>query len=199
MRKFALLAVVAIAAMAMAATTASAATQVRDANGVLCPPVVPAIDHSTTQKAVEAYLNPNPATYQSGGCTARMVSTGSTTNRSFYNESCHISYTLHIGPDGWGYANQFNYSSCLGGPWTPSATRVVGPVEANYGLFTSGNANTDFNTYWRATRFSSQVASGGLSLDVTALSPMRIANQRLTGDFSKGAWQSLDPILIITH
>ena len=197
MRKLALLAVTAIAALAMTAATANAATVVKNANGVLCPPVVPAIDHSTDQKALMAYIN--PATYQSGGCTVRMISTGSTTIRP-YQTVCNIDYTLHIGPDGWGYATQFKYRNCTN-PYTASGTRVVGPVESNpYGWFTSANANTDFNTRWMALNGSGATgAVGDLSLDVTSSSTMTITNQRLTGEISQGAWAGLDPKLIITH
>lgn len=188
MRKLALLAALVVASMAMTATTASAATVVKDSAGQLCPAVSPAIDQSNPF----VYLF-NPPTYQSGGCTVHMQASGATTMGA---QLCNINYDLHVGPDGWGYANNFQFNNC-GTGWS-TVNRVVMPKGVNpYGLFTAANASTDFNSYWVVNRYPSTY-DAYVSLDVTTANPFRVVNQRAGSSFGGGSWLG-NTSLQITH
>jgi hypothetical protein len=112
-------------------------------------------------------------------------------------QACNINYDLHVGPDGWGYANNFQFNNC-GTGWS-AVNRVVMPKGVNpYGLFTAANANTDFNSYWSVNRYPSTY-DAYVSLDVTsAANPFRIANQRGGSSFGGGLWTG-NVSLQITH
>ena len=212
MRKLALAATLAVASMAMTATTALAATQVRDADtGQLCPPVSPTINPASPPFAS------TPA-YQSGGCTIHMTASDADldrtdmAHRNKLPNRCTIDYDIHVGPDGWGYANNFQYfdsgSTSPCGNWAPygSGSHVLAPPSFMPGAWPYANASTDFNTVWTATWTGDSVGSGSnfLSLDVTQGNPLVIRNQKTTGtaswynNFIRGLWYG-DGGLTITH
>jgi hypothetical protein len=150
MRKLALLTTLIIAAMAMTATTASAAIEVTDPDsGELCSEVSPAIN------AGNANLLSTTTNYSSGGCSVHLSSAEQTRIRwganSIYSP-CNVQFDAHIGPDGWGLANNFSYS-CSGGTAVTACagSRVIAPASYNpyiYGTtlaFPFANASTDLN------------------------------------------------------
>jgi hypothetical protein len=143
MRKLALLTTMVIAVMAMTAASASAATQVRNSAGTLCPAVSPAIN------ATNAGFNSTTRNYVSGGCTVHL--TGATTvypaNSSSPSVNCNVAFDVHIGPDGWGYADNHVYSGCAG-VTACAGDRLIAPrsyTGPGFTVFTYTDAATDLN------------------------------------------------------
>lgn len=213
MRKLVLLTALVAAIMAMAATTAVAATEVRDANGQLCAPVVPAINTSNPPVNYGVPGSPPPYSYVSGGCTVHM--TALTPTKMYQHQQmvdCRINFDLHIGPDGWGYADHFVYQNAnycnYPTNWTTPGSRIVMPRNVNpNGFYFASNANTDFNVEMYAERNHPANAvrmgfRGFVSLDVTQGNPLAITNQLLNNPFGTGwtggSWQG-DAGLIVTH
>ena len=210
-RRFLVLAGAALAVMATAAPAASA-MEVRDANGALCPAVSPAIDKTNV---ISSSLN--PPKYQSGGCTVHMTPnvSGDNEGETFMRwgtgntDRCKITYDLHIGPDGWGYATGHTYAAgnfSVCGSWSPLASypsRVIVPGNVNpaFGagkFFSAANAETEFNSSWagvRKTATGEANGSGNLSLNVTKASPLTMDNQFTgtgftygNGSYARGSW-----------
>jgi len=172
MRKLALLTTTAVAALALTATSASAATQVRDAQGNLCPAVSPAIN------ATNAAPGSTTRNYVSGGCTLRMNSTAVNGHRIYVDSApnyvdCQSQFDIHVGPDGWGYAENLGYSNCVGGgqPLQCAGDRLIAPAEyvgpnSFLRVFRFADAATDLNielcgSYAGSTRW------GYASMDIT--------------------------------
>jgi hypothetical protein len=196
MRKLALTAITALAALAMTATTASAAVTVTNSAGQPCSQVSPAINKANPAAALFS-----TASYQSGGCTVHMSSvlnqqTIIRSSNGLY-DYCYINYDLHIGPDGWGYANNVAYSGSANcSAWQStynSYTVLPGDVNPN-GLFTQANADTAFNVRQNAHRSISgynEFTSGYVSLDSTASAPLALQNQLAINplkSYSGGRW-----------
>jgi len=207
-RNLALLVGACLILMGSLSSTAMAATEVRDAEtGELCPPVSPAINTASPMGALIS-----PPKYESGGCTVKISADANSTVVGGYN-SCEITYDIHIGPDGWGYADNFVYTSRapMGCLFWKTIRSVLAPPEAigptipslPKALFPQSNAATDFYTYWTARTGTGKELSGWLSFDVKTSDaapeyPFRMDNQATTGNFIGGQWYG-GPELTITH
>jgi hypothetical protein len=225
MRKLALLTAAALAVMAISATTASAATEVRDAaTGQLCSNVSPAINKASPpvgyrDTGTPTYGGTQPQPYQSGGCTIRVLAVSnawtSVKEPNGTPKLCAVRYTLHIGPDGWGYADNFVWTDYPGSnpctSWRTPGSRIVMPRSVAPTIFgtpvyTAIDAATDFNMeMWARDGFGNN-HHGYLSLDVyipTVGQPYYygtgsqiVKNQQNSGDpwgishgFRGGVWQ----------
>jgi hypothetical protein len=213
MRKFALLATAVIAALALTATAASATPiQVRNAStGQLCPAVSPAIN------AGNANAFSTSAIYASGGCTVQMWTYASETIQygglAGMDARCYTTYDLHVGPDGYGWANNFVYQS--GGSCSPTMTecagsRTIAPPDfdsANFpgDEFGYSNASTELNVARCAYATGWGQRWGAVSLDMApdGVNYLRWTNQQTTGAsalqrFYQGVYRSPASITI-TH
>jgi len=215
-RKLALLIGAALLAMAFAAPSAMGATEVRDAEtGELCPPVYP---EPNKVNPPTWYTNNSPQStvppYQSGGCTYKMRYGIATINHTYQgNIACEVNFDLHIGPDGWGYLDNFSYPQLCNGKamWTvvTPGSRIVMPPEFQpaypYNEFYKyDDANTDFNvSIWTANRDAMGGLSGYygyVSMNVIDADPenseseMTIENQvPYGGQFGGGKWVIASP------
>jgi hypothetical protein len=219
-RRFAVLPLLALVVAGMMASSASAATVVKDGKTkALCSNVVPALQPKTPEEEYNA-LYGTPA-YQSGGCTVHM--TGEASSPSVFHFGpwnfempCRVDYDIHVGPEGWGYANNFQYivvgglHPCRARPARDSYAVVPGDSNP-FGLFTAADANTELNMYpqveintgveWVLTEY------GPASLDISAIGckfawekcTSKATNQYVGGNqFSGGKWTG-DVGLQITH
>ncbi len=174
MRKLALLTTTVIAALAMTASSAFAATEVLDPNtGEPCEAVTPAINASN------AGLLSTSRNYESGGCTLELETYGQRINYGYssttHYSTCQVSFQAHVGPDGWGYADNFSYTGCSAGTFNSCAgDRLIAPRSytgytnqfAPYYSYT--DANTDLNIELCSNSPSYGVTSWGLaSMDIT--------------------------------
>jgi hypothetical protein len=224
-RRFALLIGAALVVAAFAAPSAMA-MEVRDAEGSLCSAVSPAINKADPFSALMY-----GSAYQSGGCTVHMESVGGDAGKTKVSlpngrtNICTVSYDIHIGPDGWGYATNFQYSdwdpiwgeSCVawqGGPSGGANSQVVAPKGVNpSGLFSGENAATDFNGIVKANRIWNGLKytlADPISFDASVLAGeeeselFRLDNQltsgssKLGGGWRGGSWDG-DAVLQITQ
>jgi hypothetical protein len=232
MRKLAILTALAVAAMAMTATSAMAATEVRDAaTGQLCSNVSPAINKTSPPVVYRNTGTPSqgtqPSPYLSGGCTTKLTMTAVMTSvrQPGWSEprQCNVSYDLHLGPDGWGYANNFVWGSSGANcsSWRTPGSRIVMPkaVTPTFGgmpLYTAADAATDLNMELWATDALGNNHHGFLSLDVYVPQPgqpfygasLIVKNQQTTSSFlghgfQGGYWSRLNvagsSVVTITH
>lgn len=217
MRKPTLLATLVIAAMAMTATTALAATEIRNADTYeLCPEVSPAIDK---ENPPTWYGHPyqEQYEYESGGCTVHLtqnISSPTTLVGYWGAEQCRFDYVIHVGPDGWGYADNFQHAHdyCVEHFYTPGS-RILMPPDVNPGNeFPAVDGDTDFNVELNAwflhptAGYGSFSGPGFASLDVTNSDPLTVDNQLDVHPvygihLTEGSWEAdpEDPGLIITH
>ena len=166
-RMLALVLGAALATMAFGAASASAATVIKDSSGNLCSEVKPS--PKLGSNPFEMFTTSR--NYESGGCSVHLVSVGG--NVGPWGSVCKSEFDARIGPDGWGYLDNFKYTSCEGTPAeTCAGDRIVAPVEYNpNGLFKYSNAQTDLNiilcakqvgnTYWGFSSFDVQEIPGG--------------------------------------
>jgi len=214
MRKLALMTTTAVAALAMVATTAQAATEVRDAaSGQLCPAVLPAINKASPPVGYGTPGVAPPYAYASGGCTVHLTATSPTKMyQHMQMVDCSIDFDLHIGPDGWGYADRFVYRN-LGycnypTGWTTPGSRIVMPPNVNpNGWYFARDSDTDFNVEMYAERAHPAGSTrlgfrGFVSLEITQSNPLGIGNQLMSNPFGTGwtggSWQG-DAGLIVSH
>jgi hypothetical protein len=218
-RKLALMTTMALAAIAMTATSASAATLVKNAAGIPCPAVSPAINKASPPVAYKAgapLQGVRPGPYQSGGCTVHMTSQfnlGMTHN--YLSTNCAVHFDLHVASDGWGYADNFVWPSggCPGElvSWSsPGGSRVVMPAEVRptmggQTLYTAYNANTDFNiemfaqrVYNGTTLDQNNFVSFDLSSPTTLTGQLQTAQSPFGASFRNGTWTG-SAGLIVTH
>jgi hypothetical protein len=200
--------------MASITGSALAETEVRDpATGELCPEVEPAIG-----PANHGWLSTSLA-YESGGCTVRMTGTHDYHSKMNYSTSvkrCTVSYTLHVGPDGWGYADDVDFYNTPGYYNCPISTtqscagaRLVSP--GDYQPATSpystvwpltypaadGDTGLNVEMCGRITYPSNENVWGGLSLEVLDSDPFTLSNQYAGTPegfhrFSGGRWYELN-------
>ena len=203
-RRFALLVGGALLAMAFVAPSAMATTVVKDpATGQLCPEVSPPLNPQTEQEKATALFAP-PA-YVSGGCTVHLTTKAGTALpivklSPTWQEPCvSVSYDIHVGPNGWGYVNNFKFSGCYFQSafttWKPSYSLAPGDFNPA-GVFPASNAETDFNTIWGIRKGEGGVTAY-VSLNATQSSPLVMTNQS-TAALSGGTWQGSSGLLI-TH
>jgi hypothetical protein len=218
-RRFALLISAALLALAVTAPSAVAATTVKALNGTACPAVSPAV--SSEYKNSFGFAASYNAAYTSGGCTVHVTSYDMDHIIGKYafgpSNRCRSAFDVHVGPDGWGYANNFVFTNCTYPTTLPAAafrTRVIAPAEflENTSSFPEDDAATDLKMSMRAAvNFASgpQEYTGVFSVDVdtyNAVTQRQIwKNQRFTASsefpysVAEGRWSSLNQGLIITH
>jgi len=214
-RRFALLFPLALVAMALMASSASAATAVKDLSGTSCSAVSPAITDKTSAAAIFSTTN-----YVSGGCTVHVktaVGSWHSVGRDPYTNEinhCTSEFDAHVGPDGWGYANNFVYT-CEQGPMTSaSASRMIMPPEYNPSkMFPYDNAATDLQLSMFVNQIKygfTQNYTGLVSFDIGAYDGVAQTqtwtNQQSvepSNEFGRavsfGKWTSSKQGLTITH
>jgi hypothetical protein len=213
-RRFALLLPVALLAMASLASSASATTTVKDLSGKSCSAVSPAITPPANSLVFMWGARP---TYSSGGCTVHVETYGAVHTLGKYSSGptnwCKSSFDAHVGPNGWGYANNFVYN-CEFPTTACPRTEYIAPAEYNpEKLFAYSNAATDLQmSFCGNVSFDGTPTSyyGAVSMDIAAYGAEGLESQIWTNQqkvapsegfrwVSYGRWASLKSGLTITH
>jgi hypothetical protein len=198
-RRLALLIGAALLAMAVAAPGAMA-MEVRDAETEeLCSEVSPPVKHEVWSKQ----------SYESGGCTVHMTAINEPTYFMTVLggpiDQCYVGYDIHVGPDGWGFVDGFEYGEYGAGSgagcwwWKMRPTNLV-PAGSG-GSWPHANSDTDFNFFAYAEKPNAIANYQFVSLDATESNPLLLDNQLNAAPqqfFSGGQWQG-GTGLLITH